>query len=136
MQTKWWAEPVAGDIVWCKFPENLAIKKPCKPRPALILVVYDDEDPKFTVKVIFGTSQKTERLHSGEFLISKKNLPAYQLAGLSYDTKFNLKNVVDLPYNSEWFAVPPTAPNGQIPKLGTLHPSLARSVQAAYAATI
>ena len=34
----------------------------------------------------------------------------------------------------EWFSVPPAAPHGQAPKLGTLHPSLVRAVQAAFRA--
>ena len=52
-------------------------------------------------------------------------------AGLSYDTKFNLRHTVTLPYNADWFSVPPAAPHGQTPKLGTLHPSLVRAVPAA-----
>ena len=56
------------------------------------------------------------------------------MAGLSYDTKFDLKRAVDLPYTSEWFAVPPAAPHGQTPKLGILHPSLMLALQAAYRA--
>jgi hypothetical protein len=50
------------------------------------------------------------------------------VAGLSYDTKFDLKQTIDLPYTTEWFSVPPAAPHGQSPKLGTLHPSLVRAL--------
>jgi len=60
------------------------------------------------------------------------NPVGYHAAGLSYDTKFDLRKMVDLPYTTEWFTVPPSAPHGQIPKLGTLHPSLMRALQAAY----
>jgi hypothetical protein len=71
-------------------------------------------------------------LHKGEFAILKAtNAEAYRAAGLSYDTKFDLKQMIDLPYNSDWFSVPPAAPHGQIPKLGTLHASLMRHLQAA-----
>lgn len=63
------------------------------------------------------------------------NRAAYEAAGLSYDTKFDLKQTVDLPYSTEWFSVPPGAPYGQSPKLGILHPSLVRAVDAAYRAT-
>jgi len=45
-----------------------------------------------------------------------------------------LKKALDLPYTTEWFSVPPAAPHGQTPKLGTLHPSLVRAVQAAFEA--
>ncbi len=130
MTVKWWKEPAAGDIVWCHFPDNTKIR--AKPRPALILAVFDDNEPEFSVQVAYGTSQKTTALHSGEFaVIREKNAPAYECAGLSYDTKFDLRELVDLPYSSDWFSVPPSAPHGQLPKLGTLHPSLIRAVHAA-----
>ncbi len=127
-----WPEPAAGDIVWCRFP--IALEPGAKPRPALILTVHGD-GPEFAVTVVYGTSKRTSTLHRGEFGISRlRNPPAFAAANLSYDTKFDLKQQVTLPYTSEWFDVPPQAPHGQIPKLGTLHPSLVRIVQAAYAA--
>jgi len=130
---KWWDEPTAGEIVWCHFPDNITPRP--KSRPALILVVYDDAAPNFTVRVAYGTSQRTTQLHRGEFAILRdKNPAAYRAAGLSYDTKFNLRQALDLPYNTEWFSVPPAAPHGQKPTLGTLHPSLVRAVEAAYRA--
>jgi hypothetical protein len=87
------------------------------------------------VRVAYGTSQRTRTLHRGEFAILHASNPAgYQAAGLSYDTKFDLRQMVDLPYTTEWFTVPPSAPHGQTPKLGTLHPSLVRALQAAYRA--
>jgi hypothetical protein len=101
----------------------------------LVLTVFDDDAPQFAVRVAYGTSQKTTTLYKGEFAILRdKNQAAYETANLSYDTKFNLKQVLDLPFSSDWFSVPPAAPHGQIPKLGTLHPSLVRTVQAAYQA--
>ena len=42
-----------------------------------------------------------------------RNPAAYEAAGLSYDTKFDLKQVLDLPFTTEWFSVPPAAPQGQ-----------------------
>lgn len=131
MTPHWWPEPVAGDIVWCHFPDS--INPHPKPRPALIMVVFDNEAPKFHVRVAYGTSQRTQTLYRGEFVIARQhNVAAYQLAGLSFDTKFNLKNVLNLPYNTDWFTVPPASPHGQNPKLGTLHPTLVRAAQAAY----
>lgn len=136
MTVTWWGEPAAGDIVWCDFPDSID-QPPVKRRPALILVVYDDDAPQFHVKVAYGTSQATTTLHSGEFAIFRAtNLAAYEAAGLSYDTKFDLKRTLDLPYNSEWFRVPPAAPHGQIPKLGILHSSLMRALEAAAAAAM
>lgn len=133
MTSQWWAEPTAGEIVWCHFPDNITPRP--KPRPALILAVFDDDAPQFTVRVAYGTSQRTTTLHAGEFsILRERNPAAYDSAGLSYDTKFNLKQTLDLPYSPEWFSVPPAAPHGQTPKLGTLHPSLVRAVQAAFRA--
>ena len=134
MTHRWWGEPAAGEIVWCHFPDNISPRS--KPRPALILVVFDDDDPQFVVRVAYGTSQRTTALHRGEFAILRdRNPAAYEAAGLSYDTRFDLKQAIDLPYTSEWFCVPPAAPHGQRPTLGTLHPSLVRAVQAAFKAT-
>jgi len=130
---QWWGEPTAGEIVWCHFPDNITPRP--KPRLALIVVVFDDDAPHFEVRVAYGTSQRTTTLHSGEFsILQNRNRAAYEAAGLSYDTKFDLKQAIDLPYTTEWFSVPPAAPHGQTPKLGTLHPSLVRVVQAAFQA--
>lgn len=135
MTSVWWTEPAAGEIVWCHFPDNITPRP--KPRPALILVVFDDDAPRFHVQVVYGTSQRTTTLHRGEFSILRSSNPkAYETAGLSYDTKFDLKQTIELPYTSEWFSVPPAAPHGQTPKLGTLHPSLVPAVQAAYRAVM
>jgi hypothetical protein len=130
---QWWDEPTAGDIVWCHFPDGVRPRP--KPRPALILVVFDDDAPQFTVRVAYGTSQRTAELHRGEFCIAQLQMAAaYKVAGLSYDTQFDLKQIVDLPYNRDWFSVPPAAPHGQVPKLGILHASLMRTLQAAFRA--
>jgi hypothetical protein len=130
----WWGEPTAGEIVWCHFPDDIQPRP--KPRPALILAVFDDAAPRFTVRVAYGTSQRVTTLHRGEFsILRERNPAAYAAAGLSYDTKFDLKQALDLPYDAQWFSVPPAAPHGQTPKLGVLHPSLVRAVQAAFAAT-
>lgn len=128
---RWWPEPAAGDIVCCHFPDNINPRP--KPRPALILVVFDDDAPEFTVRVAYGTSQRTTTLYRGEFAILRDKYPAaYEEAHLSYDTKFNLRQILELPFSIDWFSVPPAAPQGQIPKLGTLHPSMVRAVQAAF----
>lgn len=132
---RWWPEPTAGDIVWCHFPDQINPRP--KPRPALILSVFDDEAPQFEVQIAYGTSQKTRALHRGEFVICRQtNSAAYEAANLSFDTKFNLRQLVNLPFSTEWFSVPPSAPNGQIPKLGLLHPSMVRVVEAAYVAAL
>lgn len=133
MTSQWWGEPTAGEIVWCHFPDGISPHP--KPRPALILVVFDDDAPRFHVRIAYGTSQRTATLYSGEFsILRERDRAAYEAAGLSYNTKFNLKNSLDLPYTTEWFSVPPAAPHGQTPKLGILHSSMMRAVQAAFRA--
>jgi len=130
MEKHWWPAPDAGEIVWCHFPENRGIEPGPKPRPALVVKVFDDQASHFVVLVAYGTSQKTDRLRRGEFLIADRESAAYQLAGLSYSTKFSFHATVELPNSSEWFKVPPGAPHGQTPKLGVLHPSLMKRVDA------
>jgi hypothetical protein len=128
-----WHEPGAGDIVWCHFPDNIHPRP--KPRPALIVSVFDGAATQFDVRVAYGTSKRTTTLYRGEFAILRTRNPiAFEAAGLSYDTKFNLGQLLDLPYTSTWFSVPPNAPFGQCPKLGLLHPSLMRALEAAYRA--
>ena len=133
MIVRWWDEPAAGEIVWCHFPDKVSPR--AKPRPTLILSVFDDDAPQFHVRVAYGTSQRTTTLHRAEFsILRERNSAAYEVAGLSFDTKFDLKQAIDLPFTTEWFSVPPAAPHGQTPKLGTLHPSMVRAVQAAFRA--
>lgn len=130
---RWWPQPAAGEIVWCHFRDGISPKP--KPRPGLILVTKEDDEGRVFVSVAYGTSQKTDRLYSGEFLISKLVHPvAYTSAGLSYDTKFDLRSVLELPFNDDYFSVPPKAPHGQIPKLGILHPSMVRVAATAFEA--
>jgi hypothetical protein len=129
---RWWPEPSAGEIVWCHFPDNIHPKP--KPRPGLIVSTKVDDEGMIFLSVAYGTSQKTDRLYSGEFRITKAEHPAaHKSAGLSYDTKFDLSKVLELPFNDAYFSVPPHAPQGQNPKLGTLHPSMVRVAGAAFA---
>lgn len=128
-----WPAPKPGDIVWCRFPEDLGSHPAPKPRPALVLAV-GRIDGETAVEVAFGTSRKTNRLYAGEFAVSSSDGDAYRTAGLSYPTKFNLSKTIQLPYTSDWFAVAPGAPFGQTPKLGLLHPSLMHRARSAYEA--
>ena len=90
--------------------------------------MLDDDAPQFWVRVAYGTCRRTTTLHRGEFsILRSRNAAAYEAAGLSYDTKFDLKQIVDLSCTTDWFCVPPAAAHGQSPKLGTLHPSLPQS---------
>ena len=132
--TSLWKPPVVGDILWCHFPELPELDPGPKPRPALVARVTDRDDGA-VVAVVYGTSQRLDRLSSGEFAIRKAQNPAaFTLAGLSFDTKFNFKQIVELPWTDSFFKVPPKAAHGQSPKLGTLHPSMMHAARAAYLA--
>jgi hypothetical protein len=101
----------------------------------LIVVVSDDDAPHFYGKAAYGMSQRTSTLSRGEFaILRQRNAVACETAGLTHDSKFDLGRLLDLPYSSEWFAVPPAAPHGQTPKFGMLHLSLLRAVGTAYRA--
>ncbi len=96
----------------------------------------EDDEGGIFVSGAYGTSQRTDRLYRGELRITKSEHPsAYASVGLSYDTKFDLSKMLELPYNDDHFSVPPHAPHGQTRKLGTLHPSRVRIAAAAFAAT-
>ena len=130
----WWPEPQAGVIVWCRFPDMPGLRPGPKPRPALVLTVFDDEAPQFRVLAAYGTSQKVNRLYAGEFHVTPQDGAAFGLAGLSFPTKFNLSTAMELPYNMQWFDVPPGAPCGRTPQLGVLHANLMRRATAAWQA--
>ena len=136
MTSQWWAEPTASEIFWCHLSDEVHARP--NPKRVLIRAVFDEHTPQFAVRVAYGTIQRTTTLYRGEFSnLRDRNPAAYEAAGLSYDTKFNLRQALDPTYTTEWFSVPPAAPHGQTPKLGTLHSSLVRAVQAAFrAATV
>ena len=127
----WFPPPQPGDIVWCRFPDGRLPGPGPKPRPALVLRVGEAKG-RPVVAVAYGTSKKVDRLYPGEFAIAPADREAFDAAGLSYTTKFNLGRTFELDYNDVWFGVAPGAPCGQTPKLGLLHPSLVKRAKAAF----
>ena len=102
--------------------------------PAIIGAPTDD-DLKTIREFLTNLLQSIEVAGGNDSLSGLVDNPAaYAAAGLSYDTKFNLGKVLELPFNDVFFSVPPHAPHGQIPRLGTLHPSIVRFAAAAFAA--
>jgi len=121
----------SGAISQSIFTKN---QKP-KPRPSLIVSTKEDDEGMIFVSGAYGTSQTTDRLYGGEFRISKCEHPAaYDRANLSYEIKLDLKFLLELAFNDAYFLVPPHAPHGQIPKLGTPHPSMVRIAANVFAA--
>ena len=132
--TQHWKLPAPGDIVWCLFPEVPDIEPGPKPRPALVMGVERRADGD-VVSVVYGTSKNLVRLKTGEVAITQaKNPAAYALAGLAYDTKFDFKVIVDLPWSDRYFKVPVRNSHGNTPKLGTLHATVMHAVEVAYRA--
>ncbi len=129
----WFSPPGPGDIVWCRFPHRGVPGPGPKARPALVTAVGQTGIGP-TAFVAYGTGRKVDQLFTGEFAIASMDQPAFDAAGLTSPTKFDLARIFELDFNEPWFAVPPGAPYGQTPKLGILHPSLVRRAQAAYRA--
>ncbi|MBP7606992.1 MAG: type II toxin-antitoxin system PemK/MazF family toxin [Giesbergeria sp.] len=119
--------PAPGDIVWCHFPQSLGEPGPT-PRPALVVGVSPTDH---AVMVVYGTSQKTDKIYPGEFVLDP-NDAGFPDSGLSYRTKFNLNAQVKLPFSHEWFEkAPGFAGHIPLPKMGVLHPSYMAAVTAA-----
>lgn len=134
--TPGWKLPAPGDIVWCLFPELPDIEPGPKPRPALVLSVESRDDGDL-VRIAYGTSRNVTRLKTGEVAIIQANHPAaYELAGLAYDTKFDFKVIVELPWSDRYFKVPLRNRHGNTPKIGTLHATVLQAVEAAYRAAL
>lgn len=122
--------PEAGDIVWAKFPnvETLGTPGP-KPRPALVLFISDEDH---AIQVAYGTSQRTDRLYRGEFVLDP-NDQGFSTSGLCVRTKFDLKRLVTLPFDSDWFApAPGIVSQSPLPKMGALHASYMIAVNEAW----
>jgi len=129
-----WGVPSIGDFVWCLFPELPNSDPGPKPRPALLIGVEEREDG-IVVRFIYGTSKNVTKLKTGEVaIIQAKHSEAYALAGLAYDTKFDFKVTIDLPWTEEYFKVPTRKLYGHTPKLGTLHVSVFHAFQVAHRA--
>lgn len=109
-----------GDIVWCKFPQILGVPGP-KLRPALVIATFDNDHK---IRVCYGTSQRLNQLHFGEYLFDAHDF-GFGHTGLAVSTKFNLAQYVDLSFDSDWFA--PDAglvPASPLPLMGSVHPSV------------
>ncbi|WPO98183.1 type II toxin-antitoxin system PemK/MazF family toxin [Pseudomonas sp. HR96] len=119
--------PAPGDIVWCKFPERLGTPGP-KSRPGLVIGVFDEERK---VRVCYGTSQKTDRIYPGEFVLDPDD-DGFPLSGLGARTKFDLNHTFDLAFDTDWFAMHSSlVPAIPLPKMGSLHSSYMQAIKKA-----
>ena len=126
--------------MWRRFPEDSRLKPAPKPRPALVLAVGHDvgDESVCIVRVAAATSRKIQpgEVFPWELLIENDGGGAFQISGLSYTTKFNIRNTLELPYTSMFFEPPPRRPFGATPKLGVLHASYMTILKAAARAKI
>ncbi len=85
------------------------------------------------VRVAAGTSQKCGpgQVYPWELLIEDDGSGPFLASGLSFTTKFNVRNTLELPYTSEFFEPPPKQPFGKTPKLGILHMAYMPALRAA-----
>ena len=119
--------PAAGDIVWCAFPQVVGQPGP-KKRPALVVRVSPSTHE---IAVVYGTTQKTNNIYPSEFVLDPAD-PGFPSSGLSYRTKFDVAALVQLPFDSDWFAAAPGPyVNSPLPKMGVLHASYMAAVGAA-----
>ena len=103
--------PHAGEVSWGRFPYDKTLGEPGpEARPCLILAVFE-AGSRFQVLIAYGTTKLHRGLKAGEFLIDDRL--AMTQAGLTEETKFDLKNHTLLPYSDKWFEIAP----------GTGHPS-------------
>lgn len=119
--------PAPGDIVWCHFPQEIGNPGP-KARPALVTHVFDDDH---AVRIAYGTSQKTEKIYPGEFVLDPADA-GFPTSGLAQRTKFDLNNSVELYFDSDWFAPDQSVYSSlPLPKMGRLDISYISLVQKA-----
>lgn len=109
--------------MWCLFPEKIGKPGP-KPRPALIIELGSDANNNPIVTVIYGTTQKLNRMYPSEFKIEKSDGASFALSGLAYGTKFDFNHQVKLPFCDTWFGVYTGKQIGNQPKIGVLAPNL------------
>ena len=83
------------------------------------------------VSVVYGTSQKTNRIYLTEVLLDPEDA-GFSASGLSYRTKFDVARQVQLPFDSDWFEpAPGPQTNIPLPKMGVLHPSYMPAIASA-----
>jgi hypothetical protein len=100
----WRPPPKAGDIVHCLFPADVVGTPGPKARPALVIAVEQavDDPQGCVVEVTYATSQKTNVVFPGEFVLG-----ASPKHGLSTNTKFDLGRTFRLPFDDAWFGAAP-----------------------------
>ena len=125
-----WPKPVwpkAYDLVWTRFPETTPPERPGpKPRPSLVLGVYEEADGAALLLVAPGTTRLKQDRRPLDFRIT--NFAEMQACGLAYATRFDLDALLPLPYTREWF-VPLAAAGKTTPVIGRLSDAMIMAFQ-------
>lgn len=107
-----------------RFPYQAEPTTPApQPHYCLILDVFENEEAsgEFWVLLAMGTSKKISELRAGQFTVVPDNGNSFLKSGLPSPTKFSFERscLAKLPYNDQWFDVPPQRRGRQsTPKVG------------------
>lgn len=90
--------PQVGEVIYARLPDEECAKKG-KLRPSLVLDSKKKNGLAY-ILVAKGTSQRPEEIYRGEFLI--KESEDLLALGLHKPTKFQLRQVREIPLTEEW----------------------------------
>lgn len=108
--------PAPYDIVWCRFPHEPDLGKPGPyARPALVRNAATQSDGTGEVEVVYGTTNLKLGKRRFDFVVSKAT--EMDACGLYRATRFDLDQIVWLPWTTDWFEI---LPEYNSPIIGTL----------------
>jgi hypothetical protein len=117
--------PAPHDLVWCRFPDQVSLGSPGpKPRPALVRNAAINDDGHGEIELVYGTTKLKMHSRPFDFIVSQP----YEMdhCGLYRATRFDLDNVVWVPWAAEWFDVVPLT---ESPIMGRLSDNMIRMLQ-------
>ena len=117
--------PAPYDIVWCRFPHNPDLGNPGPySRPALVRNAATLPDGTAEVEVAYGTTNLKLHKRRYDYVVSKAS--EMDACGLYRATRFDLDQIIWLPWTTEWFEV---LPDYNSPIIGSLTPSGIKMLQ-------
>lgn len=97
--------PKSLDIVWCRFPQDVAPHDPGpKRRPALVRgIALNRDQTKALVNITYGTGRLKE---NRSLDLQIQNLRSIEACNLQKATRFDLDKTIWLPWAAEFFSPP------------------------------
>lgn len=92
------------DVVWCRFPYENQSGKCESPHPALVFATNEYKPDKFSIQVVYGTSNLSRAPKNENFVVSKTSEMDY--AGLYKVTLFDLGRAKWLVWGPQFFFSP------------------------------